>query len=215
MDKVAVTFGYYDDKGVYASPELFSDWSVATTWTHMSGTFKLADVVKAAGGTITQMPTNTPEIGFITNSSKSDMYIDKLQLVEGTDVPGEKANDNDVYRDQHKSDTPAASSTPTSSTKTNASTAAVSNKPGNNLVSPSSVNTAVASTSGGESEIAVSATSGSENEAAVSGSEAATTGGDRSGGFPWFVAGIIIIAVIVLGGGGVILYFKVFRKKSA
>lgn len=216
IDKISVSLQFYDANGNYHCPELFSNWEVGDQWQHMSGTFTLKELCAREG--ITSMPTDRLEIGFITESSKSDMFIDKLQLVEGTEVPGELSNDNDVWRDQHQE--PPATETPIEPDPTKAPTT-----PGNNLVPPGGDKTTAAdpeqTTAEGNTDNTTLAdgdtqkTTGKDTDSTTTNVQDANntpSDDDQGGGFPWLIVGIVAGCVVLIGGG-VALYFLVLKKK--
>ena len=223
-DNIDVQFAFYtkgsDGKYVFHDPSICQMFAgaVQTTWKHVSATFCLNDVTNAQGlGTFTTMP-DFAEIGIISGSSTADYWLDDVKLVEGTDIPGEKANDNDVWNTAHPTASGAPSqaastsswvtpsnggTTPNNGTSKNGGNTTTTS--GDNLTTPSS-NGAIADVS--DAGAASYTQSGDTNSSGAT----ANVPGDNGGGSLWWLW--VVIAVVVVGAGGACLYFFVLKKKG-
>ena len=86
IDKVGVQLTFGEDAG-YGWHEIFSAFDAGLGWTYITGTFRLADEFKNSTDpkihSLTALPADAL-LSIICEASKKDLYIDMVELYEGT-----------------------------------------------------------------------------------------------------------------------------------
>ena len=210
IDKVGVQITFGQDDG-YGYHEMFYAPEVGSDWLFIYGTFNLADQFKNSPepriNALKSIPESA-EMSIICESARSDVYIDKVILVEGATIPDGKP---DGYGGNQGGNTNNQNNNQNNASKPDDA------EEEEEIEEPDDVVSDAGNTVIGDNLTSLAAGNPVAGDAVLVGGAKTQNPGGAKGYLVWILAGSIL--VLAAGCGGVLFikrkdFAKAFRKKG-